>query len=93
MQSEFIAIRASGCFAINSLIDARRHGLWTTTTRFVAINAISKTNLLQKKTIFVIFLNRKQVASKDSIETLSALEIAEQMTYLDHQIFMNIRSE
>lgn len=31
--------------------------------------------------------------SKDSIETLSALEIAEQMTYLDHQIFMNIRSE
>ncbi|XP_026480940.1 ras-specific guanine nucleotide-releasing factor 2-like [Ctenocephalides felis] len=31
--------------------------------------------------------------SKESIETLSALEIAEQMTYLDHQIFMSIRSE
>lgn len=31
--------------------------------------------------------------SKESIETLSALEIAEQMTYLDHQIFLAIRSE
>lgn len=34
-----------------------------------------------------------QMPSKESIETLSALEIAEQMTYLDHQIFVCIRSE
>ncbi|KAG7203406.1 hypothetical protein KM043_013474 [Ampulex compressa] len=33
------------------------------------------------------------VQSKESIETLSALEIAEQMTYLDHQIFISIASE
>ena len=32
-------------------------------------------------------------ASKDNIETLSALEIAEVMTYLDHKIFVNIQSE
>jgi hypothetical protein len=31
--------------------------------------------------------------SKETIESLSALEIAEQMTYLDHQIFVSIRSE
>ncbi|XP_075210397.1 ras-specific guanine nucleotide-releasing factor 1-like [Lycorma delicatula] len=31
--------------------------------------------------------------SKESIETLSALEIAEQMTYLDHQIFISISCE
>ncbi|KAK7065858.1 Ras protein-specific guanine nucleotide-releasing factor [Halocaridina rubra] len=31
--------------------------------------------------------------SKESIETLSALEVAEQMTYIDHQIFISIRSE
>lgn len=31
--------------------------------------------------------------SPDSIETLSALEIAEGMTYLDHKIFLAIRSE
>ncbi|XP_052122507.1 ras-specific guanine nucleotide-releasing factor 2-like [Frankliniella occidentalis] len=31
--------------------------------------------------------------SKENIETLSALEIAEQMTYLDHQIFVSICSE
>ncbi|XP_076162376.1 ras-specific guanine nucleotide-releasing factor 1 isoform X2 [Ptiloglossa arizonensis] len=33
------------------------------------------------------------VQSKESIETLSALEIAEQMTYLDHKIFISISSE
>ncbi|KAG7300104.1 hypothetical protein JYU34_015643 [Plutella xylostella] len=34
-----------------------------------------------------------RVPTKESIETLSALEIAEQMTYLDYQIFYCIRSE
>ncbi|KAI4502623.1 hypothetical protein M0802_002535 [Mischocyttarus mexicanus] len=38
-------------------------------------------------------LTPPKVASKESIETLSALEIAEQMTYLDHQIFISIASE
>ncbi|XP_026727607.1 ras-specific guanine nucleotide-releasing factor 2-like isoform X2 [Trichoplusia ni] len=33
------------------------------------------------------------VPTKESIETLSALEIAEQMTYLDYQIFSSINSE
>ncbi|ETN59148.1 ras GTP exchange factor [Anopheles darlingi] len=40
-----------------------------------------------------ILLTPPQTPSKESIETLSALEIAEQMTYLDHQIFLAIRSE
>ncbi|CAH2258749.1 jg5418 [Pararge aegeria aegeria] len=34
-----------------------------------------------------------RVPTKESIETLSALEIAEQMTYLDYQIFSAIHSE
>ncbi|KAL4718763.1 hypothetical protein ACJJTC_000026, partial [Scirpophaga incertulas] len=33
------------------------------------------------------------VPTKESIETLSALEVAEQMTYLDYQIFSSIHSE
>ncbi|KAJ0175325.1 hypothetical protein K1T71_009466 [Dendrolimus kikuchii] len=33
------------------------------------------------------------VPTKESVETLSALEIAEQMTYLDYQIFSSIESE
>ncbi|KAK7496823.1 hypothetical protein BaRGS_00011803, partial [Batillaria attramentaria] len=33
------------------------------------------------------------VPSKDNFDTLSALDIAEQLTYLDHQIFIAIRSE
>ncbi|XP_076761835.1 ras-specific guanine nucleotide-releasing factor 1 isoform X3 [Xylocopa sonorina] len=33
------------------------------------------------------------VQTKENIETLSALEIAEQMTYLDHKIFISISSE
>lgn len=42
---------------------------------------------------FLNLLYILQSPSKESIETLSALEIAEQMTYLDHQIFLAIRSE
>jgi hypothetical protein len=34
-----------------------------------------------------------QIPTKENIESLSALEIAEQMTYLDHQIFISITSE
>ncbi|XP_046966923.1 ras-specific guanine nucleotide-releasing factor 1-like [Vanessa cardui] len=34
-----------------------------------------------------------RVPTKESVETLSALEIAEQMTYLDYQIFSSIHSE
>ncbi|XP_050664764.1 ras-specific guanine nucleotide-releasing factor 1-like [Leptidea sinapis] len=34
-----------------------------------------------------------RIPTKESLETLSALEIAEQMTYLDYQIFSSIHSE
>ncbi|CAH2011128.1 unnamed protein product [Acanthoscelides obtectus] len=34
-----------------------------------------------------------RVSSKESIETLSALEIAEQMTYLDHHVFVAISAD
>lgn len=37
--------------------------------------------------------NVLQVHTQESIETLSALEIAEQLTYIDHQIFISISSE
>ena len=35
----------------------------------------------------------QQIASRENIETLSALEIAEQMTVLDHAILVSIKSE
>lgn len=53
--------------------------------------AISLEHKVLMKFFVVFFLF--QSPSKESIETLSALEIAEQMTYLDHQIFLAIRSE
>lgn len=31
--------------------------------------------------------------SAENTDTLSALEIAEQMTYMDHQIFIRIQSQ
>ncbi|WAQ99016.1 RGRF1-like protein, partial [Mya arenaria] len=34
-----------------------------------------------------------QTQSKDTFDTLSALDISEQLTFLDHQIFTSIRSE
>jgi hypothetical protein len=44
---------------------------------------------LVNKHVYVLL----QTPSKENIETLSALEIAEQMTYVDHQIFVSISSE
>ncbi|CAH1153713.1 unnamed protein product [Phaedon cochleariae] len=38
-------------------------------------------------------LKPPKITSKESIETLSALEIAEQLTFIDHQIFIAISSE
>jgi hypothetical protein len=40
-----------------------------------------------------VYMFLLQTPSKENIETLSALEIAEQMTYVDHQIFVSISSE
>ncbi|CAL4091049.1 unnamed protein product, partial [Meganyctiphanes norvegica] len=40
-----------------------------------------------------ILLQPPQTPCKENIESLSALDVAEQMTYIDHQIFINIRSE
>ncbi|VVC30593.1 Hypothetical protein CINCED_3A018389 [Cinara cedri] len=38
-------------------------------------------------------LNPIQIPSAENTDTLSALEIAEQMTYMDHQIFIRIQSQ
>ncbi|XP_055644260.1 ras-specific guanine nucleotide-releasing factor 2-like isoform X2 [Toxorhynchites rutilus septentrionalis] len=45
------------------------------------------------KKILDALLTPPQTPVKETLESLSALEIAEQMTYLDHQIFQAIRSE
>ncbi|KAF0767236.1 ras-specific guanine nucleotide-releasing factor 2-like isoform X3 [Aphis craccivora] len=39
-----------------------------------------------------LLLTPSQIPSSENIDTLSALEIAEQMTYIDHQIFIRIQS-
>lgn len=54
----------------------------------IKINLNKNCNVIVKD----IFLQFK-VPTKENIETLSALEIAEQMTYLDYQIFSFIHSE
>lgn len=40
-----------------------------------------------------VLLAPPMIPSKDTIESLSALEIAEVMTYIDHNIFVRIQSE
>eukprot|EP00102_Acyrthosiphon_pisum_P026621 XP_016663831.1 PREDICTED: ras-specific guanine nucleotide-releasing factor 2-like isoform X2 [Acyrthosiphon pisum] len=40
-----------------------------------------------------LLLTPSQIPSSENIDTLSALEIAEQMTYIDHQIFIRIQSQ
>lgn len=34
-----------------------------------------------------------QTSTKENFDTLSAMDIAEQLTFLDHKIFISIRSE
>ncbi|XP_054160727.1 ras-specific guanine nucleotide-releasing factor 1-like [Oppia nitens] len=58
------------------------------------LQMISKHTLeIKDKIDLDVLLSPPLAASKDNIETLSALEIAEVMTYLDHKIFVRIQSE
>lgn len=57
------------------------------------LRLITKEEPENSKVDLNVLLAAPTAASKENIETLSALEIAEQMTYLDHQIFVSICSE
>jgi len=61
--------------------------------------AVQLLQMLSKQTLEVkekvdldLLLSPPIQPSKESIETLSALEIAEEMTYIDHKIFIAIQS-
>ncbi|XP_064620078.1 ras-specific guanine nucleotide-releasing factor 2-like isoform X2 [Lineus longissimus] len=57
------------------------------------LRTIMKDDVDPKKVDLKALLNSPSSPSKDSFDSLSALDIAEQLTYLDHQIFKSIRSE
>ncbi|KAG8181966.1 hypothetical protein JTE90_026905 [Oedothorax gibbosus] len=57
------------------------------------LQMISKQDQEKQTVDLDMLLAQPMTASKENIETLSALEIAEGMTYLDHKIFISIRSE
>ncbi|XP_011638409.1 ras-specific guanine nucleotide-releasing factor 2-like isoform X3 [Pogonomyrmex barbatus] len=57
------------------------------------LRLITKEETESNKVDLKKLLTPPAIPSKESIETLSALEIAEQMTYLDHHIFVSIASE
>ncbi|GFQ66611.1 ras-specific guanine nucleotide-releasing factor 1 [Trichonephila clavata] len=57
------------------------------------LQMISKQDQEKQTVDLDLLLATPMTASKENIETLSALEIAEGMTYLDHKIFISIRSE
>ncbi|XP_055880494.1 ras-specific guanine nucleotide-releasing factor 2-like isoform X5 [Biomphalaria glabrata] len=57
------------------------------------LRTISKEPSPDKKVDLTQLLLPPASPSKDNLDTLSALDIAEQLTYLDHQIFIAIRSE
>ncbi len=53
-----------------------------------------KTNTLtEPKLDLFVLLKPQQVPSHEEFDTLSALDLAEQLTYLDHHIFRGIRSK
>ncbi|XP_035213872.1 ras-specific guanine nucleotide-releasing factor 1-like [Stegodyphus dumicola] len=57
------------------------------------LQMISKQDQEKQTVDLDLLLATPLTASKENVETLSALEIAEGMTYLDHKIFISIRSE
>ncbi|XP_034244817.1 ras-specific guanine nucleotide-releasing factor 2-like [Thrips palmi] len=57
------------------------------------LRLITKEEAENSKVDLAALLSPPTSSSKENIESLSALEIAEQMTYLDHQIFVSICSE
>ncbi|XP_069694869.1 ras-specific guanine nucleotide-releasing factor 2-like [Periplaneta americana] len=57
------------------------------------LRLITKEEPESSKVDLDLLLAPPMTPSKENIETLSALEIAEQMTYVDHQIFVSISSE
>ncbi|CAK9811174.1 Ras-specific guanine nucleotide-releasing factor 2 [Anthophora plagiata] len=57
------------------------------------LRLITKEEQESNKVDLVKLLAPPVIPSKESIESLSALEIAEQMTYLDHKIFVSISCE
>ncbi|XP_076247856.1 ras-specific guanine nucleotide-releasing factor 1 isoform X2 [Calliopsis andreniformis] len=56
------------------------------------LRLISKEEPENSKVDLKKLLTPPTISSKESIETLSALEVAEQMAYLDHKIFISISS-
>lgn len=57
------------------------------------LRTINKESQELKKVDLEKLLTPPAISSKDTFDTLSALDIAEQLTYLDHKIFLSIRSE
>ncbi|CAL1527360.1 unnamed protein product, partial [Lymnaea stagnalis] len=57
------------------------------------LRTISKEPSPEKRVDLTQLIMPPTSPSKDNLDTLSALDIAEQLTYLDHQIFIAIRSE
>ena len=57
------------------------------------LRTITKDSDEPKKVDLSKLLTPPEISSMDNFDTLSALDIAEQLTYLDHKIFISIRSE
>ncbi|KAK3096923.1 hypothetical protein FSP39_004801 [Pinctada imbricata] len=57
------------------------------------LRTIAKESTEVKKVDLEKLLTAPEISTKDTFDTLSALDIAEQLTYLDHKIFISIRSE
>ncbi|XP_033749223.1 ras-specific guanine nucleotide-releasing factor 1-like [Pecten maximus] len=57
------------------------------------LRTVTKDNEEIKKVDLTKLLTPPEVSTKDTFDTLSALDIAEQLTYLDHKIYIGIRSE
>ncbi|XP_061172413.1 ras-specific guanine nucleotide-releasing factor 2-like isoform X5 [Saccostrea echinata] len=75
--------------ACNTMLNPAEHKVALSLLRTIAKDSAEQKNKVDLEKL----LQAPEISTKENFDTLSAMDIAEQLTYLDHKIFISIRSE
>ncbi|XP_056022524.1 ras-specific guanine nucleotide-releasing factor 2-like isoform X7 [Ostrea edulis] len=75
--------------ACNTMLNPAEHKVALSLLRTIAKDSAEQKHKVDLEKL----LQAPEVSTKENFDTLSAMDIAEQLTYLDHKIFISIRSE
>lgn len=75
--------------ACNTMLNPAEHKVALSLLRTIAKDSAEQKNKVDLEKL----LQPPEISTKENFDTLSAMDIAEQLTFLDHKIFISIRSE